>query len=363
MSRQTITVWILVLASASALRAQTARPPQADAVDAIFAEWSGRNSVGCAVGVALDGRFLYKAGYGSANLDWHVPITASTVFYVGSVSKQFTATAVALLAEDGRLSLDDDIRAYLPELPKYPWTVTIRHLLHHTAGIPDMYEVMERNGLDWRNRYAPEEGLALMAEQPLSFPPGERYEYSNGGYFLLAQIVERASGQSLRAFANDRIFGPLGMLDTHFHDDAGHIVEGRAMSYEPGPDGRYRQSYANDFALPGAGGLYTTVEDLLLWERNLLDDRLGGPALMETLHARGVLNDGSVLPYALALRHGEHRGLEWVGHTGSMMGFKAAYVRFPEQGLGVWTLCNYGPMVPQEYSLRVADVFLGRQIP
>ncbi len=251
---------------------------------------------------------------------------------------------------------------YLPELREYPWTVTIRHLLHHTAGIPEMYEVMERNGLDWRNRYTPEEGLALMAEQPLGFPPGEQYDYSNGGYFLLAQIVERASGQSLRVFANDRIFEPLGMLDTHFHDDPGHIVEGRAMSYEPGPDGGYRQSYADDFALPGAGGLYTTVEDLLLWDRNFLDDRIGGPDLMQTLHTKGVLNNGTVIPYALALRHGEHRGLEWVGHTGSMMGFKAAYVRFPEQGLSVWTLCNYDPMVPQEYSLRVADVFLGRQI-
>lgn len=352
-------VGLLALVAPEAARAQGL--PSPSAIDAVFAEWDGVHSVGCALGVVRDGRFLYKRGYGMANLDWGIPITPSTVFYVGSISKQFTAASIALLAREGKLDLDADIHTYLPELIDYGHTVTVRHVIHHVSGVPDMYRVMARNGVSPANVFTREEGLELMARQPLDFPPGERYAYSNGGYFLLSMIVERASGQSLREYADENIFRPLGMLDTHFHDDPGHIVPGRAMSYERRPEGGYRQSYLNNFALPGAGGLYTTVEDLLSWDRSFYDDRLGGPDFMELLHTRGVLNDGETLPYAFALQHGEYRGLKTVGHTGSFMGFKAAYMRFPEQRFSVWTLCNLGAMNPGEFSRRVADLFLAEE--
>jgi len=334
--------------------------PAPQDIDAVFAEFDRPGSVGCALGVAQNGEFLYRKGYGYANLDWDIPITPTTVFYVGSVSKQFTAATIALLAHEGLLSLDDNIRQYLPEMPDYDPPVTIRHVLHHTSGIPDMYEVMEENGLSTWNRFSREEALELLSRQQLDFPPGERYQYSNGGYFALSMIVERASGQTLAEYAQANIFGPLGMRDTHFHDDPVQIVKRRAMSYMPREEGdqEYYQSYEGNFALPGAGGLYTTVNDLLLWDQNFLNNKLGGPDFLQVMHTKGVLNDGEVLDYALAIREGQHRGLKTLFHTGSFMGFKAYYVRYPDIQFSTWVLCNMGEIVPADLGSQVADLYL-----
>jgi CubicO group peptidase (beta-lactamase class C family) len=340
--------------------------PTNQQIDSVFAEFDRPGSVGCALGVARNGEFLDKTGYGYANLDWDIPITATTVFYVGSVSKQFTAAAIVLLSQEGRLSLDDDIREFLPEMPAYDLPVTIRHVIHHTSGIPDMYRVMTENGLTTWNRFSREEALELLSHQELDFPPGERYQYSNGGYFALSMIVERASGKTLREYTQEKIFEPLGMSDTHFHDDPVHIVERRAMSYmekiEEGKEIEYYQSYQGNFALPGAGGLYTTVEDLLKWDRNFLDNQLGDSTFLDIMHTKGVLNSGEVLDYAFAIREDEHRGLKTLGHTGSFMGFKAYYIRFPEQRFSTWVLCNMGQIVPQELGLTVAELYLGNQM-
>ncbi len=342
-------------------------PPQPQ-IDAIFAEFDRPGSVGRAVGVARDGAFVYKRGYGYANLDWDIPIAPNTVFYMGSVSKQFTAAAIALLAHERKLDLDDDIRKYLPEMPRRDPPVTIRQVVHHMSGVPGMYRVMQQNNLTTWNRFSRKEALELIAEQDLDFAPGERYSYSNGGYFLLSMIVERASGQSLREYTTEKIFEPLGMHDTHFHDDPVHIVKRRAMSYAPrdegdqGVEGAYYQSYQGNFALPGAGGLYSTVEDLLQWDRNFANNRLGGPDFMETLHTKGVLNSGEELDYAFAIRKGEHRGLETWGHTGSFMGFKTVYIRYPQQRFSTWVLCNMGEIVPANYARQVAELFLADEM-
>ena len=334
--------------------------PSPQSIDAIFAEFDRPGSVGCALGIAQGGEFLYKKGYGYANLDWEIPITPTTVLYVGSVSKQFTAATIALLDHEGLLSLGDNIRKHLPEMPEYDPPVTIRHLLHHTSGVPDMYRIMSENGLSTWNVFSREDALELLSQQVLDFPAGERYQYSNGGYFALSMIVERASGKTLAEYAREKIFVPLGMNDTHFHDDPVQIVKRRAMSYMPGENegDRYYQSYQANFALPGAGGLYTTVDDLLLWDRNFLDNRLGGPDFLDVMHTKGVLNDGEVLDYALAIREGEHRGLKTLGHTGSMMGFKAYYVRYPDVQFSTWVLCNMGDIVPQELGSQVAEFYL-----
>jgi CubicO group peptidase (beta-lactamase class C family) len=346
--------WIL---STEAVDGQNPSPTQ---IDAIFAEYDRPGSVGCALGVARAGEFLYKNGYGNANLDWDIPITPTTVFYVGSVSKQFTAATIALLAHEGLLSLDDNIREYLPEMPDYDPPVTIRHVLHHMSGIPDMYRVMSENRLSTWDRFSREAALELLSRQELDFPAGERYQYSNGGYFALSMIVERASGSTLAAYAHEKIFQPLGMNDTHFHDDPVQIVKRRAMSYMSREEGnrRYYQSYQGNFALPGAGGLYTTVEDLLLWDQNFLSNSLGGPDFLDVMHTRGVLNDGEVLDYALAIREGQHRGLRTLGHTGSFMGFKAYYVRYPDVQFSTWVLCNMGEIVPDDLASEVAELYL-----
>jgi CubicO group peptidase (beta-lactamase class C family) len=359
----TVTNWVGVGAVLLSAPLSAQNPADRD-IDAVFAEFDVPGSVGCALGVARDGEFLYKKGYGYANLDWGIPITPSTVFYVGSVSKQFTAAAIALLAHEGKLDLDDDIRKFLPEMPLRDPRVTIRQVVHHISGVPDMYRVMQQHGLSTWDRFTREQALELLARQELDFPPGERYSYSNGGYFLLSMIVERASGRSLREYTTEKIFAPLGMTNTHFHDDPVHIVPRRAMSYLPrkerdqGVDGSYYQSYQGNFALPGAGGLYTTVEDLLQWDRNFSNNRLGGSDFIEVIHTKGILNNGEVLNYAFAIEEGEHRGLKTIGHTGSFMGFKAYYVRFPEQRFATWVLCNMGEIVPRDLGLEVAELFL-----
>jgi len=348
--------------------AGAAQDPPPQKIDAIFTEFDHSGSVGCAVGVARNGEFVYKKGYGYANLDWDIPITPSTVFYMGSVSKQFTATAIALLAHEGKLNLDDDIREYLPEMPRRDPPVTIRQVVHHMSGVPDMYRVMGQNGLSTWDRFSRLEALELLAKQELDFAPGEKYQYSNGGYFLLSMVVERASGKSLREYTTEKIFQPLGMNDTHFHDDPVHIVKRRAMSYgtreegEQGGEGKYYQSYQGNFALPGAGGLYSTVEDLLQWDRNYLSNQLGSSDLMDLVHTKGVLNSGEELGYAFGIREGEHRGLTTWGHSGSFMGFKTSYVRYPERRFSVWVLCNMGEIVPANYGRQVAELFLEKEM-
>ena len=358
---------LAIVALPADIELRAAQMPASREIDAVFAEFDVPGSVGCAVGVVQDGEFVYRKGYGYANLDWDIPITPSTVFYVGSVSKQFTAAAVALLADEGKLDLDDDIRTYLPEFPVRDPAITIRHLVHHTSGIPGIWRVMQRNGHSTWDLFTRKQALELLGPTELDFPPGEQYRYSNGGYFSLAMIVERASGKSLREYAEEKIFRPLGMTDTHFHDDPVHIVSRRALSYQPrqegdqGVEGKYYQSYQGNFAIPGPGGLYTTVEDMLQWDRNFANNQLGGPDFMEVMHTKGILNSGEVLDYAFGIREDEHGGLKTVGHGGSYMGFQASYVRFPEQHFATWVLCNMGTIRPSTLGLEVADLFLADQ--
>ena len=343
-------------------QAQALEEPSAAKVDAIFAEWNREDSPGCALGVIREGRFIYQKGYGAANLDWDIPITTSTVFYAGSVSKQFTAASVALLARDGELSLEDDIRTHLPEMPEYPAPVTVRHLIHHTSGVRDLYAVMDLAGLRVADVLSDEEALKLLARQrSLNFEPGAEYLYSNGGYFLLSEIVERASGKSLHDYASERIFAPLEMTDSHFHDDASHIVERRAMSYAPDGEGGFEQNYLGNFDKVGAGGLYTTVNDLLAWDENFYENRIGGNGFTEFLLEPGVLNDGEKLDYAFGIRDTEYQGLRMVAHAGSMMGFRADFIRFPEQRFSVACLCNLGTIRPSELTRKVAHLYLAEE--
>ncbi len=350
-------VAIVGLALALGPGAGSAQDPTPDKVDAVFSGIAG-DGPGCAVGVYRDGDLVFEKGYGMANLDWGVEVDPSTVFYVGSVSKQFTAAAIALLARGGRLSLEDDVRKWIPELPEYPSTVTVEHLVHHTGGIMDMYAAMMDSGMNIYDPIDAEEAIAVLASKPLDFAPGERWSYSNGGYFLLAQIVERASGMSFTEFTTRNIFEPLGMTDTHFHSDPGHVVPRRAMSYEAHDSGEIKQNYVSTFAFVGQGGLYTTVGDLIKWDRNFYESRVGGAGFREFMETTGVLNDGGAVDYAFGLRHDEYRGQATVGHSGGMMGFRAYMERFPDQRLTVATLCNQSQINPGELSRRVADLFL-----
>lgn len=334
-------------------------------VDAIFAQWDRSDSPGCALGVVRDGTLVYRRGYGMANLDYGIPNSPRMVYYVGSVSKQFTAAAIALLAAEGRLSLDDPVRKHIPELPDYGQPLTIRHLVHHTSGIRDIYALMDLAGIRMEDVFPDEEMLALItAQKRLNFVPGSEYLYSNSGYWLLGQIVERVTGESLREYARQKIFEPLGMADTHFHDDPGHVMRNRVVSYMPaggrgGAPGTFRVADLPNFDKIGAGGLYTTVEDLAKWDRNFYQPRVGGPAFLQQMLTRGVLANGESQSYAFGLTIGSHRGLPTVRHGGSLMGFRAELLRFPGQRFSVILLCNLGSIAPAGLADRVAAVYLG----
>jgi CubicO group peptidase (beta-lactamase class C family) len=346
------------LASAE-LRAQ--QMPAPAAVDKIFAAYDAPGSPGCALGVAQNGRMLYEHGYGTAELEWGVPISPTTVFNVGSISKQFVAASIALLAERGQLSLDDDIRKFVPELPAYQAPITIRQLLHHTSGIRDMLELMYLAGVDINTHHSTEEYLGLLARQKeLNFPPGTQHLYSNSGYFLLGLVVQRASGTSLRAFAERNIFGPLGMTDTHFHDDNRMIIPRRAESYARAGD-HWVLDYSTNFDRVGPGGVNTTVRDMALWDHSFDTGSLGGPDFRATMLTRGVLANGDTIPYALALVHGDQGGLRTISHGGSSLGFRAHYLRFPEQHVAVVVLCNT-PANPARLAAQVATLYLADQM-
>jgi CubicO group peptidase (beta-lactamase class C family) len=287
-----------------------------------------------------EGEVVYSRAFGMANLEFDIPLTPQSVFYIGSVAKQFTAASIALLALRGKLSLDDDIRTYVPEMADFGDTITIRHLVHHTSGIRDYGGLARLSGWTQRDYSNNARTLALLSRQrTLNFRPGEEHLYSNSGYTLLAEIVKRVSGQSLREFAEKNIFGPLGMANTHFGDDYRTIVKNRVQSYGQPAQGGLRRFLRNTDRV-GQGGLLSTVEDLLRWNRNFDDMTVGGPDFIDLMLTRGILNDGDTIDYAFGLVHEAYKGLKTVRHGGGWRGFSATLERFPEQRFSVAVLCN-----------------------
>ena len=333
-------------------------------VDALFAEWDKLDSPGCALGVIKDGKLIYARGYGMADLEHNIPITPNSIFYVGSVSKQFVAMCILLLEESGKLSLDDEVQKFIPELPRYEKPITIRHLIHHTSGLRDyltLWRLSGRNYLDYMNDEAVLELICRQKE--LNFLPGEEFLYSNSGYFLLAEIVKRASGKSLKEFASENIFKPLGMKHSHFHDDHHHIIKNRAFGYMKLENGQFGNLFMR-FDLVGSGGLYTTVEDLFLWDQNFYHNKLGNgtPELINKMLTRGKLNNGEELDYATALQHGIYRGEKTISHGGALGGYRAQLLRFPELNFSVIILSNLDRFNPTEMAYKVTDIFLANYL-
>jgi CubicO group peptidase (beta-lactamase class C family) len=328
--------------------------------DEVFAEWDNAESPGCAMAAIRDGEIIHARGYGMANLEHGLPLTPRSVFRIGSSSKQFTAMAVLLLVEEGKLSLDDDIRKYLPELHEFDPPPTVRQLMHHTSGVRDYLTLMYLAGYRDEDYYTDAEVIEMLARQAhVNFKPGTQHLYSNSGYFLLSQIVLRASGKTLAEYAAERIFGPLGMKSTHYHDDHTRIVPNRASGYAPDGEGGYVISMTT-LPMIGDGGVFTTVEDLLLWDRNFYDNKLGkgGPELIERMITTGALTNGDPLKYAAGLVVGEYRGLPMIGHGGAFVGFRADMIRFPEQRFSVAVLCNVAASNPSGLAKKVADAYL-----
>jgi CubicO group peptidase (beta-lactamase class C family) len=328
-------------------------------VDGIFSQWSNMDSPGCALGVYHDGRIEYARGYGMANLELGVALSPQSVFDIGSTSKQFTAMSVMLLARDGKLSLDDDIRKYIPELPNYGKTITIRHILTHTSGIRDYLTLWDLAGVDDADLTTDQDALDLIARQrELNFAPGEQWLYSNSGFFLASVIVKRVSGKTLADFAAERIFAPLGMTHTRFNDDHKSIIPNRATGYAPRDSGGWATAMSN-FEQTGDGGVQTSIEDLQRWDENFYTGRVGGSEILAAMQKPAVLNNGKQQTYALGLMVDRYRGLATVSHGGSWAGYRAELLRFPEQHLSVACLCNLSRTNPSQLARRVAEVYLG----
>jgi CubicO group peptidase (beta-lactamase class C family) len=336
-----------------------AADPTAVEIDAIFADYDNTTSPGCSLGVVREGEMIYKRGYGMANLEYGIALSPRSVFRTGSVGKQFTAMAIAVLDQQGELSLDDPLSKFFPEFPGWADEITIRHLVHHTSGIRDYLTLAWLAGKGDEDHYSDEYALDLLARQKnLNFAPGDKHLYSNSGYLLLAHSVKRATGMSLREWAAKNLFGPLGMKSSHFHDDHTHIVPYRADGYAPSEDGFSISMTTLDMV--GDGGVYSTVEDFLLWDRNFYDNKLGtgGDELIRLVTTPGQLNSGDEMTYAFGLDAVEHRGLPMIAHGGAFVGFRADTIRFPEQQLSVVVYCNRADANPDQRSRKVAALYL-----
>lgn len=362
--RSTLAFVVAATVAAVPLAAQ-ARTPQdsiARAVDKVFDAWRSTNGPGCAVGVARNGTMLFERGYGMANLETDTPISPGSIFHVASVSKQFTAMSIMLLDHDGKLSVDDNIRKYLPEIPDYGTPITIRHLMTHTSGLRDQWNLIALSrGRFEENRITEADVMDIVPRQTaLNFTPGAEYIYSNTGFTLLGVIVKRVSGKSLKDFADERIFKPLGMTHTHFHDDYTMLVRGRTSAYSP-RGSTWAVSIPN-FDVYGATSLFTTVGDLLKWEANLDAPTVGDRTLIGRMEAPTILTNGDTSTYGFGIISGMYRGQRVVEHNGADAGYRSYAGRFPQSGLGIAVLCNAATTNTTALARGVADAFLGSSL-
>jgi CubicO group peptidase (beta-lactamase class C family) len=355
---------VVALAAAIAVaRKEKEDEPFERSVDQIFAAHDKPGSPGCALGVVRDGNLVYKKGYGAASLELGVPLTPQSVFYMGSVSKQFTAASLVLAAEQGLLSLDDDIRKYVPEIPSYGKPITLRQMLHHTSGFRDILSLLFLAGRNSEDIHPTSELLDLLSRQrALNFTPGDEFLYSNTNYFLMSVVIRRATGKPLSEFAEENIFKPLGMTHTSFYDDRTVVLPGRVAAYAPRPGGGFRVDWSTNYDMVGGGGLMSSVDDLLLWDRNFYDNKLGKGTLLKEMQTQGVLSNGKQIEYALGLFISKYRGLPIVAHDGANFGYRTMLLRFPQQRFSVICLCNLGTSNPLRLSYQVADLYLQGQL-
>ena len=330
--------------------------------DRIFAKWDRPDSPGAAVIVLKDGLVTNSRGYGTANLENGTSITTSTVFEVGSVAKQFTAFAIALLAAQGKISLDEDIRIYVPEVPDFGHKLTIRQLIHHTSGLRNWEVLFKLAGNE--GAVTSRQVLDVVARQKeLNFKPGAEYSYCNTGYLLLAEAVARITGRTFPEWTRAHIFDPLGMADTRFQDDPARLPQNRATGYYRNQGGEFRAA-TYTWAVPGPTSLFTTAEDLAKWMQNFDDKRLGGPSVVDRMFQQGVLDGGTRIDYAFGLVIGTRKGLRKISHEGGWSGFRSVVTLYPEQNLGVAILSNMGLGVfsPSPLADKVADLYLSNKL-
>lgn len=326
-------------------------------IDAVFKNYTA-TTPGYAVAVMQNGQLVFQKGYGQANLEYNIPITPSTIFHIASESKQYTAFCMLLLEKEGKLSLDEDIRKYLDFLPDFGKKITIRHLVYHTSGLRDQWQLLANAGWQLDDVITQEHVIKLVSKQKaLNFNPGDEHMYCNTGYTLMAEIVKKVSGLSLREYADKNIFKPLGMTSTHFHDNYQELVPGRAYSYFPAFGNRYEHAVLS-YSIVGATSLFTTVTDEIKWLQNYETGAVGGKDLIEKMYQLGVLNDGRKLSYAFGINIDRYKDWQRIGHGGADAGYRTYACRIPEKQLGIVIFSNLGTANTIEMANLVAGIFI-----
>jgi len=327
------------------------------AIDALFHDWDAPDGPGGAVAVMRQGEFIHRRGYGLADLKKRVPWDADSLYPIMSVSKQFTTTCILMLEEQGKLSLDDDVHMHLPELPDLGATLTLRHLCSNTSGLRDypVLGVFAGSRIEGGYGFEPAQRL-IFGQRSLQFPPGKKYVYSNSNFFLLGLIIERISNMELGEAYREWLFEPLGMERSLLAPDLRDAPKETVQAYLGDAESGFSHWSCPCFSF-GDGGILSTLDDMMWWEKALDEDRLGFPGLVEKLETPMRLNDGSLAEYAMGIEVGTRRGFEWRGHGGGWKAYNCFRLRVPAKRLSVVVFANRRAGT-QKLALAVADLFL-----
>lgn len=329
-----------------------------ESIDNIFSEWNKKDVPGCALGIIKNGKLIYSRGYGVANMEYDIANSESSVFRIGSTSKQFTAACIVILVEQRKLSLDDNLKSFFPDFPDYAEKITVRHLLNHTSGIRDYLMLSYLKGLKDDDYYEDTEIMDWLTNQTdLNFIPGEEYLYSNSGYWLLGKIVEYVSKKNMADFAYEEIFKPLGMNSTHFHNNHNQIVKNRASGYIPNNEGGFEISMTT-LNIIGDGGIFTNINDIKKWDDAYYNSNILSREFWSIMTKPGILNSGEIINYASGLVIDEYKGLKTIRHGGAFVGFRAELLRFPDEHLSIVIFANRGDANPSIKANQVADIML-----
>ncbi|NRF39658.1 serine hydrolase [Pedobacter foliorum] len=340
--KQAIILFLCTLIPTAKVWAQALPDSITKKVDGLFAKWNTLSSPGCVIGIVRNDSLIYAKGYGLANIEYGVSNTPETIYHMASVSKQFTAYAIVLLAKQGKLKLDDDIHKYLPWFPDLKEKITIRQLLNHTSGIRDQWQLLAISGTRLDDVIKQEQIVKVLSkQQALNFKPGEKYSYSNSGFTMLAEIVKSVTGKTLRQFTDSVIFKPLGMIDTHFHDDYTEVVKNRSYSYYPKDRGGFSNSILS-YSNVGATSLFTNVNDMAKWVMNFYNHKVGTQEDIETLTQKGKFNNGKESDYALGIANNTYRGWKQYSHNGADAGYRTSVIAFPDLKMGFIVFSNVG---------------------
>ena len=335
----------------------TSKSKPTDKIDQLLAQYDFKNGPGLSLAVIKDGAVVYKKGFGIANLEYDIPITTSTVFQVASVSKQFTVFSILLLEQEGKLSIDDDIKKYLPEMPDYGYKITLRNLANHTSGIRDNTDLAYLIGTSEADLFSTEDAVKLITSQKeLNFIPGDEFQYCNSGYILLAEIVKRVSGQSFAEFTQARIFKPLKMKNSQFIDAPETIVKNIAYSYVKYENVYYKSILNHTFV--GSTGLHSTIDDLSLWAVNFKNKTIGNDAIFNKMKERSRLNNGELIPYGLGIENQVYKGLDIVFHGGGIGRYGSRILIIPEHNFSIVYLCNSRDFHPFDIVYPIVDYYL-----